>query len=54
MTGEVAKQKDAISWIIMAAAFLVATVFQVNVVYIVIASGLLGFLRSKYGKRKIS
>ena len=51
---EVAKQKDAISWIIMAAAFLAATVFQVNVVYIVIASGLLGFLRSKYGKRKIS
>ena len=54
MAGEVAKQKDAISWIIMAAAFLAATVFQVNVVYIVIASGLLGFLRSKYGKRKIS
>lgn len=43
MAGEVAKQKDAISWIIMAAAFLAATVFQVNVVYIVIASGLLGF-----------
>ena len=54
MAGEVAKQKDAISWIIMAAAFLAATVFQVNVVYIVIVSGLLGFLRSKYGKRKIS
>ena len=54
MAGEVAKQKDAISWIIMAAAFLAATVFQVNVVYIVIASGLLGFLRSKYGKRKTS
>ena len=54
MAGEVAKQKDAISWIIMAVAFLAATVFQVNVVYIVIASGLLGFLRSKYGKRKIS
>ena len=51
---EVAKQKDAISWIIMVAAFLAATVFQVNVVYIVIASGLLGFLRSKYGKRKTS
>ena len=54
MAGEVAKQKDAISWIIMAVAFLAATVFQVNVVYIVIASGLLGFLRSKYGKRKTS
>ena len=54
MAGEVAKQKDAISWIIMAAAFLAATVFRVNVVYIVIASGLLGFLRSKYGKRKTS
>lgn len=54
MAGEVAKQKDAISWIIMVAAFLAATVFQVNVVYIVIASGLLGFLRSKYGKRKTS
>ena len=54
MAGEVAKQKEAISWIIMAGAFLAATVFQVNVVYIVIASGLLGFLRSKYGKRKTS
>ncbi len=52
MAGEVAKQKDAISWIIMAAAFLAATVFQVNVVYIVIASGLFGFLRSQYEKRK--
>lgn len=52
MAGEVAKQKDPISWIIMAAAFLAAAVFKVNVIYIVIVCGLFGFLRSKYGKRK--
>lgn len=45
------QNKKMPSWIIMAAAFLAATVFQVNVVYIVIASGLLGFLRSKYRER---
>lgn len=54
MAWEVAKQKDPISWIIMAAAFTAAAVFKVNVVCIVITCGLFGFLRSQYEKRKTS
>ena len=42
----VVKEKDGISLLIMAVAFVASCVFEVNVVYIVIICGLLGVLRT--------
>jgi chromate transporter len=42
----VVKEKDGISLLIMADAFVASCVFEVNVVYIVIICGLLGVLRT--------
>ena len=42
----VVKEKDGISLLIMASAFVASCVFEVNVVYIVIICGLLGVLRT--------
>ena len=42
----VVKEKDGISLLIMAGAFVASCVFEVNVVYIVIICGLLGVLRT--------
>lgn len=38
----VLKEKDPLSMVIMAGAFMVVCVFEVNVIYVVIASGLIG------------
>ena len=45
MGSGVVKEKDPLSLVIMAGAFLAACVFEVNVIYVVIASGLIGALR---------
>ena len=46
MGAGVVKEKDGISLLIMAGAFVASCVFEVNVVYIVIICGLLGVLRT--------
>ena len=46
MGAGIAKEKDGISLLIMAGAFVASCVFEVNVVYIVIICGLLGVLRT--------
>ena len=46
MGAGIVKEKDGISLLIMAGAFVASCVFEVNVVYIVIICGLLGVLRT--------
>ena len=46
MGADVVKEKDGISLLIMAGAFVASCVFEVNVVYIVIICGSLGVLRT--------
>ena len=46
MGAGIVKEKDGISPLIMAGAFVASCVFEVNVVYIVIICGLLGVLRT--------
>ena len=46
MGAGIVKEKDGISLLIMAGAFVAFCVFEVNVVYIVIICGLLGVLRT--------
>ena len=46
VTYGIVKEKDGISLLIMAGAFVASCVFEVNVVYIVIICGLLGVLRT--------
>ena len=46
MGAGIVKEKDGISLLIMAGAFVASCVFEVNVVYIVIICGLLGVLHT--------
>ena len=46
MGSGIVKEKDPLSLVIMAGAFLATCVFDVNVIYVVIASGLIGALRT--------
>ena len=53
MGSGIVKEKDPFSLVIMTGAFLAACVFEVNVIYVVIASGLIGALRTWIrGRRK--
>ena len=52
MGGGVLKQKSALSDLIMAAAFLAACIFRVNVIYIILACIALGVLRTVLAKRR--
>ena len=52
MGGDILKQKSAVSDLIMAAAFVAARVFRVNVVYIILSCILLGVLRTVLSGRR--
>ena len=52
MGGDILKQKSAVSDLIMAAAFVAACVFRVNVVYIILSCILLGVLRTVLSGRR--
>lgn len=52
MGAGVARGKQPVSLLIMAAAFLAACVFKVNVAYIVIFCGVLGALRTCFAERR--
>ena len=52
MGGGVVKQKDPVSLVIMAAAFLAACVFRVNVVYIILTCIAIGIIRTVIQERK--
>ena len=48
----IVKEKNHLSLIIMCVAFIAACVFSVNVVYIVIACGVIGVIRTLLLKRR--
>ena len=52
MGNPIVKEKDPMSLVIMLGAFLAACVLEINVVYIVIACGLLGVARTLLTKRR--
>ena len=52
MGGDILKQKSAVSDLIMAAAFVAACVFRVNVVYTILSCILLGVLRTVLSGRR--
>lgn len=52
MGGGIVKQKDPTSLVIMAAAFLAACVFRVNVVYIILTCIFLGLVRTLLAERR--
>ena len=52
MGGDILKQKSAVSDLIMAAAFVAACVFRMNVVYIILSCILLGVLRTVLSGRR--
>ena len=54
MGGDILKQKSAVSDLLMAAAFVAACVFRMNVVYIILSCILLGVLRTVLsGRRRV-
>ena len=52
MGGQIGKEKDTVSILIMAGAFLASCILKINVIYIVIACGILGVIRTFLGKRR--
>lgn len=50
MGGQIGKEKDTVSILIMAGAFLASCILKVNVIYIVITCGILGVIRTFLGK----
>ncbi|WP_455504009.1 chromate transporter [Blautia sp.] len=52
MGGQIGKEKDTVSILIMAGAFLASCILKVNVIYIVITCGILGVIRTFLGKRR--
>lgn len=52
MGAPIVKEKDPMSLLIMAGAFLAACVLEINVIYIVITCGVLGVIRTLLAKRR--
>lgn len=52
MGADVVKQRDGLSLVIMIAAFVASYILEVNVVFIVIACGLIGLGRGQLEKRR--
>ena len=52
MGAPIVKEKDPVSLLIMGGAFIAAWILEINVVYIVIACGLLGVARTLLAKRR--
>ena len=52
MGAPIVKEKDPVSLLIMAGAFIAAWLLEINVIYIVIACGLLGVIRTLLAKRR--
>ena len=52
MGGQIGKEKDTVSILILDGAFMASCILKVNVIYIVIACGILGVIRTFLGKRR--
>ena len=48
----VAKERDALSWVIMAAAFFASCVLRINVIYIILVCMVLGVGRTLFCRRR--
>ncbi len=52
MGSGIAKEKDTVSILMMIAAFAVSMIFNINVIFIILAAGILGFVRTMLRRRK--
>ena len=48
----VAKERDALSWVIMVAAFFASCVLRINVIYIILVCMVLGAGRTLFCRRR--
>lgn len=51
MGAGIAREKDKISMLIMAGAFVASCVYKINVVYIIIVCGMIGVIRTFFSKK---
>ena len=52
LSGNIVKDKDIISVVIMIAAFLAVFYFKINIVFIILICGVIGYLRIIFGTKK--
>lgn len=52
MGNGIVRGKNAGSIVIMMVAFIAVCIFHVNVIYVVLTCGLIGFLRTRFGRRE--
>ena len=52
MGSGIAKEKDTVSILVMIAAFVVSMFFNINVIFIILAAGILGFVRTMLQRRR--
>ena len=52
MGSGITKEKDTVSILVMIAAFAVSMIFNINVIFIILAAGILGFVRTMLRRRK--
>ena len=52
MGSGITKEKDTVSILVMIAAFAVSMIFNINVIFIILAAGILGFVRTMLQRRR--
>ena len=52
MGSGITKEKDTVSILVMIAAFAVSMIFNINVIIIILAAGILGFVRTMLRRRR--
>ena len=52
MGSGITKEKDTVSILVMIAAFVVSMFFNINVIFIILAAGILGFVRTMLQRRR--
>ena len=52
MGSGITKEKDMVSILVMIAAFAVSMIFNINVIFIILAAGILGFVRTMLRRRR--
>ena len=52
MGSGITKEKDMVSILVMIAAFAVSMIFNINVIFIILAAGILGFVRTMLQRRR--
>ena len=52
MGSGIAKEKDTVSILVIITAFAVSMIFNINVIFIILAAGILGFVRTMLRRRR--